>query len=123
MRGSREIDLQVVSIRQAVSVVLNRRSHPLAGHGGVRFTDSSLNAAHHRSRHCIGRFPCGLDDSVYLAGKSSWFTYNLGTGWNPWLEYGPFTMMISTILYLPLIKALAVLLTFSVKKLLYTKDK
>jgi len=42
----------------------------------------------------VSTFPIGLDDSVYIAGQSSWFTYDLGTGWNPWLEYGPYTMML-----------------------------
>ncbi|MCK4366122.1 MAG: hypothetical protein KAW45_08725, partial [Thermoplasmatales archaeon] len=41
-----------------------------------------------------GTFPCGMDDSVYIPGKSSWFIYDVGSGWAGWMEYGPYSMMI-----------------------------
>lgn len=39
-------------------------------------------------------FPCGMDDSVYIPGQSSWFIYDVGSGWAGWMEYGPYSMMI-----------------------------
>jgi len=44
--------------------------------------------------HTTDTFPISMDNSIVIPGKTSWWNYNLGSGWAGFAEYAEYAMMI-----------------------------
>jgi len=44
--------------------------------------------------HTVSTYPISMDDSIFIAGKTSWWNYNLGSGWAGFAEYAGYAMML-----------------------------